>query len=449
MQDADTRPPVEATDTLAPLRVATAGSVDDGKSTLIGRLLYDCRALLSDQLAQVERASRRRGLGHADLALVTDGLRAEREQGITIDVAFRYFATARRRFVLADAPGHVEYTRNMAVAASQADAAVVLVDVRHGVVEQTRRHLTLARLLGVPTVVVAVNKMDRVGFSLEAFARVRDEATRFSAALERSLAGPEGRGSPAASSGPGPVALHVLPLSALDGDNVVTPSPRLPWYDGPALLALLEELPVADALVASGDGARLAVQWVIRPQSDAHPDYRGYAGRVAAGVLAAGDAVTILPSGVRSVVRALDTARGPVARAPAGTSVVVHLAGDVDASRGDWITTGRAPLERAQVTADLAWLGDRPLAARGRYLLKHGARTVPVRFAPELARYDIATGRLAPPGPLALTKNELALVGLEVGAPLPVEPASTRAVRGFLLLDPATHDTVAAGLLRG
>ena len=430
---------------LPPLCVATAGSVDDGKSTLIGRLLLDSRAIFADQLEHVERASRRRGLSRADLALVTDGLRAEREQGITIDVAFRYFATARRRFVLADAPGHVQYTRNMAVAASQADVAVVLVDARAGLVEQTRRHLTIARLLGVPAVVVAVNKMDQVGYSLEAFAAIRDAASRFLDELELSI----GPASVEAAAAGTRMRLSALPISALHGDNVVELSPRLAWYDGRPLLALLEELPVAREVreTVSG-GGRLPVQWVVRPQSESHPDYRGYAGRVAAGVLRQGDEATVLPSGSRSRVRAIETARGPVAEAHAGTSVVVHLADDVDVSRGDWLTTGVPPRTSDVAEADLVWLGDAPERPQARYLLHQGSKTVPVRLVEGLGRYDMATGRREGSRAVGLAPNDIARVSLRAGAPLVLEAGASRALRGFLLVDPASHDTVAAGLLR-
>ncbi|HYU83909.1 MAG TPA: GTP-binding protein, partial [Kribbellaceae bacterium] len=294
------------------LRFATAGSVDDGKSTLIGRMLYDTKTAFTDQLESVERVSRDRGDDYTDLALLTDGLRAEREQGITIDVAYRYFATPRRSFVLADTPGHVQYTRNMVTGASTADVAVVLVDARKGLVEQSRRHASIAALLRVRHVVLAVNKMDLVGFAEDVFDEV---CADFAALAERR----------------GFAAWSAVPVCALHGDNVVDRSGRTPWYGGPPLLEHLETLEVAAARAENGD-TRFPVQLVIRPRTAAHPDYRGYAGRVEAGTLRVGDPVVVLPSGLGSTVAGIDTADGPLSEAPAGRSVVVRLADDVDVS---------------------------------------------------------------------------------------------------------------------
>jgi bifunctional enzyme CysN/CysC len=320
------------------LRIATAGSVDDGKSTLIGRLLFDSKAVFEDQYAAIERASRG---DYVDLALLTDGLRAEREQGITIDVAYRYFSTPRRTFILADTPGHVQYTRNMVTGASTADLAIVLVDARRGILEQSRRHAYLAALLRVPHLVVAVNKMDLVEWSEDAFAAVRDEFRAFAAKLEV----PD---------------LTVVPISALRGDNVVTRSAAAPWYDGPALLEHLESVEVA------GDrnltDLRFPVQYVVRPQSDAFHDYRGYAGTVASGVLRPGDAVRVLPSGRTTTVAGIDGPRGPVEDAFPPMAVTVRLADDLDVSRGDLLC---GPEGAPEVTQDLdalvCWMADEPL----------------------------------------------------------------------------------------
>ena len=298
------------------LRLATAGSVDDGKSTLIGRLLYDSKSIFEDQLTHVEDVSRRRGLGQADLALLTDGLRAEREQGITIDVAYRYFSTPRRRFVLADTPGHPQYTRNMVTGASTANLALVLVDARNGVLEQTRRHAFLATLLRVPHIVLCVNKMDLVDHSQERFNEIRDEFGAFAAKLDVG-------------------DLSFIPVSALNGDNIVSRSMSMPWYEGPSLLHHLEEVHIAsDRNLVD---VRFPVQYVIRPRDDKHHDYRGYAGQVAGGVLAVGDTVEVLPSGMQSTISHIDTPEGPVDEAFAPMSVVIRLADNIDVSRGDLI----------------------------------------------------------------------------------------------------------------
>ncbi len=316
--------PVDVAGTAATslLRFATAGSVDDGKSTLVGRLLHDSKSVLADQLEAVERASLGRGQEAPDLALLTDGLRAEREQGITIDVAYRYFATPRRRFILADTPGHVQYTRNMVTGASTAELAVVLVDARNGVVEQTRRHAAVAALLRVPHVVLAVNKMDLVDYAEPVFAAIAEEFTTYAASL-------------------GVPEITAVPISALAGDNVVTPSTNMDWYGGPTVLEHLETVPVvADP---SEDPARFPVQYVIRPQTPELPDYRGYAGQIASGVLRVGDAVTVLPSGRISTVAALDVLGEAVDVAWAPQSVTVRLADDLDISRGDLIAPAAAP----------------------------------------------------------------------------------------------------------
>jgi len=406
------------------LRVATAGSVDDGKSTLIGRLLLDSKALLSDQIEHVAEASRRRGLERTDLALVTDGLRAEREQGITIDVAWRYFATPRRRFVLADSPGHVQYTRNMVTACSGADAAVVLVDARKGLLEQTRRHLFVARLLAVPHLVVAVNKMDAVGYAHEAFARVRDDVAWF--------LGEETKAT-------------FIPVSALAGDNVVEPSRAMPWYDGPTLLAHLEELETDDG---EGAPARFTVQWIVRPQSAARPDYRGYAGRVASGTLRVGARVRLLPSDETTRIARIETPRGEADEARAGESIVVHLEGDHDVARGETIVVESEPAPRvtSEIVADVAWVHKTPGRPGATYLVKHRAREVRAVLESIDARYDVATGAAIAGGD-ALDLNALGRVRLRTSEPLCVDAyAASRATGSLLVIDPATGETLAGAM---
>ncbi len=423
-----------ATPRLRALRCATAGSVDDGKSTLLGRLLYDAKAIMTDQLEHVEEASRRRGYARTDLALVTDGLRAEREQGITIDVAWRYFATPSRRFVLADAPGHVQYTRNMVTAASRADVAIVLVDVRHGLVEQTRRHLFVTRLLGVPHIAVVVNKMDQVGYAYDAFARLRDDIARYLAALPLPGA---------------PPVTAFFPVSALVGDNVVDRSAHTPWYDGPTLLAHLEGLDVEER--AASAPARFVVQWVIRPQSEALPDYRGYAGRLVSGTLRRGDAITAWPSGAPSKVARLETFDGDLEAATAGAALTVHLADDLDVSRGALLAvTGQSgPTLARELEADLAWVHATKARVGEPYTVKHGAREVRAVLGAIAHVYDVATGDHAAPGAGGLGLNTIARATLRLAEPLPVDLFTERRATGsFLLIDPATGSTLAAGLIR-
>ncbi len=338
------------------LRFATAGSVDDGKSTLVGRLLHDSKSVLADQLEAVEHASRNRGQHTPDLALLTDGLRAEREQGITIDVAYRYFATPRRRFILADTPGHVQYTRNMVTGASTAELAIVLVDARNGVVEQTRRHAAVAALLRVPHVVLAVNKMDLVNYQETVFATIAQEFTAYAASL-------------------GIPEITTIPISALAGDNVVTASPHMDWYGGPTVLEHLETVSVRTD--PTRDPARFPVQYVIRPQSTTHPDYRGYAGQIASGILHVGDHITVLPSGHTSTIKAIDALGTTVQTAWAPQSVTLHLTDNLDISRGDLITpTTNTPTLTQDIHATVCHLADQPLTIGQRVLLKHTTRTV-------------------------------------------------------------------------
>ena len=420
------------------LRLATAGSVDDGKSTLIGRLLFDSKAIFEDQLASVERASVQRGHEYTNLALLTDGLRAEREQGITIDVAYRYFATPRRKFIIADTPGHVQYTRNMVTGASTADVAVVLVDARKGLLEQSRRHAFLATLLRIPHLVVAVNKMDLVEWDETRFRAIVDDFTSFSSSLL-------------------PVAdVTFIPMSALQGDNVVDRSERMPWYDGLPLLEHLETVHIAEDrnLV----DMRFPVQYVIRPMSDAHHDYRGYAGQVAGGVIRAGDQVVVLPSGLRSQVAAIDTYDGPVEEAFTGMSVTVRLVDDVDVSRGDMLVRADSgpstsqpstsqPSTSQDVEAVVCWMVDQPLRQGGRYAIKHTTRWARAVVGDLRYRLDVNTlEREETAAELAL--NEIGHVRLRITAPLMHDPyGENRTTGSFILVDEATNVTAGAGMI--
>ena len=411
------------------LRLATAGSVDDGKSTLVGRLLYDSKSVLADQMDAVERVSRDRGLGTADLALLTDGLRSEREQGITIDVAYRYFATTKRSFILADCPGHVQFTRNTVTGASTADCVVLLVDVRHGLQEQTQRHLAVASLLRVPHVVVVINKIDLVDFDEVAYERVS------SAVLEsaRSL---------------GLYDIATIPVSALAGDNVVERSSRTPWYDGQSLLEHLEKLsPVGEP---HSEPLRFPVQLVIRPQlaaGDEFRDYRGYAGQVASGLVRVGDPVTVQPSGRTSTVVGIDTADGDLASAFAPQSVTLRLADDIDISRGDLIVTSRSvPPVTQDINGTIAWLAERPLVPGAKVLLKHGTKTVQAIVKAISGRLDLDDARLFPAELLEL--NDIGHVNLRLAAPIPAEEyLNSRSTGAFLLIDPQDGGTLAAGMV--
>jgi bifunctional enzyme CysN/CysC len=411
------------------LRFSTAGSVDDGKSTLIGRLLLDSKQIFIDQLEAVEEASRRQGFDRTELALLTDGLRAEREQGITIDVAYRYFATPARTFIIADTPGHVQYTRNMVTGASTADLAIVLVDARKGLVEQSRRHASIASLLRIRHLVVAVNKMDLVGFSSERFDEIRGEFLAFAADLDL-------LGEPV-----------FVPISALHGDNVVDRSERTPWYTGPSLLEHLEQVPVSDA--RSATGLRFPVQWVIRPQSDDHHDYRGYAGQVAGGIVRPGDEVVVLPSGQRTLVAAVETLDGPLPEAGPGRSVTVHLADDVDVSRGCLLAApDDPPIVGDELVATVCWMAEQPLALRRPYALKHTTSTVRALVTGVLDELDVNTGA-RDAGATTLGLNALGRIALRTTAPLAYDPyARNRATGSFILIDEATNATVAAGMLQ-
>ena len=402
------------------LRLATAGSVDDGKSTLIGRLLHDAKAILADQLDDLRGRD-----GELDLSRLTDGLRAEREQGITIDVAYRYFATTRRTFILADTPGHVQYTRNMVTGASTADLAIVLVDARNGVVEQTRRHAFIASLLGIPHLVVAVNKMDLVEWSEDVF----DAVVRDVCAFREQL--------------PSVRDIAYVPLSALRGDNVVDRSDAMPWYGGLPLLEHLETVEVeADRNL---DDVRFPVQYVIR---DGASDYRGYAGQLGGGVLSPGDEILVLPSEQLTTVASIDSFEGPLDTAFAPMSVTVRLADDLDVSRGDLICRpGDRPALARDLVADVCWMADAPLRPGGRYAIKHATHTARAIVEAIDDRVEVASlGREPTPGELAL--NDIGRVRLRTSKPLAFDPyARNRATGSFILVDEATNDTVGAGMI--
>jgi len=410
------------------LRFATAGSVDDGKSTLIGRLLYDTKTIFEDQLAAVEQVSKQRGDEYTNLALLTDGLRAEREQGITIDVAYRYFATPRRKFIIADTPGHIQYTRNMVTGASTADLALILVDARKGLVEQSRRHAFLCSLLRVPHLVLCVNKMDLVGYDRSVFDAIADEFTCFAAKLDA----PD---------------LTVIPISALHGDNLVSRSAKMPWYEGPSLLHHLEHVHFAsDRNLVD---VRFPVQYVIRPQSSAHPDYRGYAGQVASGILKPGDEVMVLPSGLTTTITAIDSPTGPVREAFPPMSVTLRLADDIDIARGDLICRpNNAPAVAQNVEALVCWMDEtRPLTVGGKYAIKHTTRAARAVVRGLNYRLDINSLH-RDESATELRLNEIGRVKLRTTVPLLADQyRRNRTTGGFVVIDETTNRTVGAGMI--
>ncbi|WP_322819272.1 GTP-binding protein [Tepidiforma sp.] len=411
------------------LRFVTAGSVDDGKSTLIGRLLYDTRQVFEDTLASIQRASQAQGLDEINLALLTDGLRAEREQGITIDVAYRYFATPRRKFIIADSPGHVQYTRNMVTGASTAHLALILVDARKGVVEQTRRHSALAALLGIHHVVYCVNKMDLVGWSEGRFLEVAEECRAAAAPL-------------------GIEAVTVLPLAALTGANLVHRAPELGWYSGPTLLEFLETVEVPNPALDAP--FRFPVQYVIRPQSREFPDYRGYAGTVAAGSIRRGEAVRVLPLGVVTRVAAIDRFHESLEEAQAGDAVTVRLEDELDVGRGAMFVRANDPIEPTSLfEADVCWMNEAaPLRPGQQILVKHTTRRTRAVVAEILDRLDIH--RLErDPGPPALALNDIGRVRFRAMEPLAADLyAQCRETGAFIIIDPATRHTTGAGMIR-
>jgi sulfate adenylyltransferase large subunit len=426
--------------TLDLLRFTTAGSVDDGKSTLIGRLLYDSKQVFEDQLAQVAQASERRGgEGTLDLALLTDGLRAEREQGITIDVAYRYFATAKRRFIIADCPGHRQYTRNMVTGASTADVSVVLLDARRGVLEQSKRHAFISALLGIPQMIVAINKMDLVDYSQARYEELVEEFEAFA----RKLRG---------GKNPRRTDTSYLPMSALNGDNVVERSAAMPWYEGPPLLDLLEQVEVAYDHPHERP-ARFPVQWVIRPASangggEHDGDYRGYSGQLASGALRRGDEVAVLPGGGRTRIAAIDTYDGELDEAMAPMSLTLRLQDELDVSRGELIChPDEAPVVARELEADVCWMTDELLRPGARYLLKQTSRsaTAVVDAIDDLV--DVHTlERVAQPHELGL--NDIGRVRLRTSAPLVFDPyTSNRRTGSFILIDESSNGTVGAGMI--
>lgn len=409
------------------LRFSTAGSVDDGKSTLIGRLLYDTKTVFQDQLDAIERTSQQRGDDYLDLALLTDGLKAEREQGITIDVAYRYFATPRRKFILADTPGHIQYTRNMVTGASTVNLAIILIDARHGVVEQTRRHSFISSLLGIKHLVVCVNKMDLVDYAEESFRRVVEQFEEFASKLQI----PD---------------IRYLPISALKGDNVVDRSEKMPWYEGSPLLYTLETVHVGNDL--NHVDSRFPVQYVIRPQSEEYVDYRGYAGRVAGGVFKPGDEVIVLPSGFTSRVKSIDTMDGPLEEAFAPMSVTITLEDDIDISRGDMIAK---PDNQPRITQDLdlmlCWMNEKPLQVRGKYRIKHTSRDA--RCLIKAVKYKVDVNTLhRTEDDVTLGLNDIGRVQIRTTVPLLNDPYSrNRSTGSVILVDEFTNETVAAGMI--
>lgn len=409
------------------LRFTTAGSVDDGKSTLIGRLLYDSKAIFEDQLEAIELSSQKRGDTEVDLALLTDGLRAEREQGITIDVAYRYFATPKRKFIIADTPGHIQYTRNMVTGASTANAALILVDARNGVIEQTIRHSYIAALLQIPHIIVCVNKMDLVGYNQEVYDQIKSDYEKMAQKLHVK-------------------DVQFVPISAKYGDNVVDSSEHTPWYNGTTLMNLLETVEIDNDL--NYEDPRFPVQYVIRPQSDDYPDYRGYAGRVASGVFRKGDAVKVLPSGLNTKVKAIDTFTGELDEAVAGQSVTLLLEDDIDISRGDMITAAdNEPQVVQEMDVMLCWMNERPMMQRGKYTLKHTSNEA--RCIVREVKYKMDINALEQNNTdKQVALNDIACVTIKTTKPLFFDSYNkNRETGSLILIDEATNETVAAGMI--
>ncbi|MEN9022334.1 MAG: sulfate adenylyltransferase [Verrucomicrobiaceae bacterium] len=411
------------------LRFTTAGSVDDGKSTLIGRLLYDSKNTFEDQMAAVEASSKKRGDENVNLALLTDGLRAEREQGITIDVAYRYFATPRRKFIIADTPGHIQYTRNMVTGASTANLAIILIDARHGVIEQTCRHSFIASLLRIQHVVIAVNKMDLVDYSEEAYLKIVDQFKQFSSRL-RNI-----------------VDVSFIPISALNGDNVVDKSDKMPWYQGPSLLYHLETVYIGSD--RNHVDARFPVQWVIRPHSDEYHDFRGYAGRVSSGVFKPGDDIVVQPSGFTSKIKAIYADEKEVDEAFSPMSVAIRLEDEIDISRGDLIAKPNNPPESTQdIEAMICWFSaEAPLAVRGKYVLRH--TTNEVKAMVKEVKYKMNINNLHKiEDDLTFQLNDIGRISLRTSKPIASDPyQNNRATGSFVLIDEQTNQTVAAGMI--
>ena len=409
------------------LRFTTAGSVDDGKSTLIGRLLFDSKAIFQDQLELLEETSKQRGEDDINLALLTDGLRSEREQGITIDVAYRYFATPKRKFIIADTPGHIQYTRNMVTGASTANLAILLIDVRHGVIEQTKRHAFIASLLQIPHVAVCVNKMDLVDYSEDDFNSIKKEFENFSSKLEIK-------------------DVHFIPISALKGDNVVDRSKNMQWYEGPTLMHLLENVHIGSD--ENHIDCRFPVQYVIRPQSKEYPDYRGYAGRIAGGVFKAGDKIKILPSGIDSTIKSIDTYNGKIEEAFAPMSVCITLEDDIDISRGDMLVREHNQPEIGQeMDLMICWMNSKKLIVRGKYTIKHTSQTARCIIKEVRYKMDINTlHRIEDENEIGL--NDIGRIAIKTTKPLFFDKYSrNRNTGSVIIIDEATNETVGAGMI--
>ncbi len=413
------------------LRFMTCGSVDDGKSTLIGRLLYDTKTILADTLNQIEKTSQKRGLSAVDLSLLTDGLQAEREQGITIDVAYRYFSTGTRKYIIADSPGHEQYTRNMVTAASTANLAIILIDARKGVLTQTRRHSYLAKLVGIPHIVVAVNKMDLADYAQDTFERICTEYRAFAAEI-------------------GLVDVRFLPLSALNGDNIVDRGDAMPWYNGPTLLEILESTPAAHTEEA--EAFRFPVQYVCRPQASDDPelhDYRGFMGRVESGSVKIGDRVTALPSGQSSIVKRIELGAVSLPQAIHEQSVSILLEDEIDVSRGDMLVpSDEQPLVSKDFEAMVCWFSETPLSPARTYLVRHTTRTSKAKVAGIDYRVDVNT--LAQDAATSLAMNDIARIRLRLAQPLAVDPYTVnRSTGAFIVIDESTNNTVGAGMIVG
>ncbi|MCC6690853.1 MAG: GTP-binding protein [Bacteroidia bacterium] len=409
------------------LRFITAGSVDDGKSTLIGRLLYDSNSVLDDQLEAIKASNRKNDDGTIDLAILTDGLKAEREQGITIDVAYKYFNTSKRKFIIADAPGHIQYTRNMVTGASNVDLAVILIDARKGVIEQTKRHSYIVSLLGIKNIVVCINKMDLVEYSQTIFNDIVNAYTHFASKLKAK-------------------EIVFIPVSAKIGDNVVSASSNMPWYKGKNLLSYLENIELSADIAAQDP--RFTVQWIIRPQTNELHDYRGYAGRITSGVFKKGDKVTILPSGFTSIIKAIETLEGSLEEAFAPMSVTIHLEDEIDISRGDSIVpTNHPPVVAKELEADICWMDTKPLEQGGKYLLQHNSIRVKSIIKNVLYKTNVNTLEQIEDD-LNVGLNDISKVLIRTANPLPVDVYDKlRANGGFILIDEKTNLTVAAGMI--
>ena len=409
------------------LRFTTAGSVDDGKSTLIGRLLYDSKAIFEDQLEAVTTTSKRKGHKGIDLALFTDGLRDEREQGITIDVAYRYFTTPKRKFIIADTPGHIQYTRNMVTGASTANVAIILIDARHGVLEQTKRHAFIASLLQIPHVIVCINKMDLVDYSEEIYNKINIQFEEFSSKLYAK-------------------DIRFIPISALDGDNVVNRSKHMDWYQGAPLLNTLENLHISSDI--NKIDARFPVQTVLRPQRDGFIDYRGYAGRVASGIFRPGDKVTVMPSGFTAIIKSIDTYEGSLKEAYAPMSVSISLENDIDVSRGDMIVkTANQPKAVQEFDTMLCWLNNNSASPKAKYTILHTSNEQKAMIKDVMYKIDINTYRREEKDK-NLKMNDIARVKIRTTRPLMVDEYRDNRVTGsFILIDHTTHETVAAGMI--